>query len=311
MGLKAIEDYYKRHNPFDDGRVLGIERRVEIDLDGTAKYRVHGFVDRLMEKEDGHYEIHDYKTSGSLPEQGYFDKDRQLALYDIGIRQAWNEVKCVDLVWHYVVFDKEMHSRRAPEQLEQLKQDTIALIDTIESTTEFPPTESNLCQWCDYQDICPLHAHDVKTKALPVNEYLNEEGVELVNKYAILEEKKKALKCEIDEVESEQERIKEAVVVKAEKENVSRLYGSDKVLNVKEDVKINYPKSGDKNRSEFAVKMGELGLWDVVTDINWSALKKVALGEKWGQKVPDDLKEFISVEKYKKVSMAKKKDKEG
>ncbi|MFH1652999.1 MAG: PD-(D/E)XK nuclease family protein [Pseudomonadota bacterium] len=101
--VKAIEDYYGRHHPFEEGRLLGIEKRIVIDLDGTGKYKVQGFIDRLMEREDGHYEIHDYKTAGSLPEQRYLDKDRQLALYEMGVRVAWPDAKEVDLVWHYIL----------------------------------------------------------------------------------------------------------------------------------------------------------------------------------------------------------------
>ena len=35
------------------------------------------------------------------------DEDRQLALYQIGIQKMWNDVNRVELVWHYVAFDKE------------------------------------------------------------------------------------------------------------------------------------------------------------------------------------------------------------
>lgn len=307
IGLKAIEDYHKRHAPFQEGRVLGIERRVAAELDGG--HSVFGFIDRLMEVEDGHYEIHDYKTSGSLPEQSYFDADRQLALYEIAVRKMWpNEVKSVDLVWHYVVFDREMRSKRTPEQLEELKKSTIALIGEIERTGEFPPFETNLCRWCDYQDICPLFAHKFKTETLQVNEYLKEDGVSLVNSFASLDAKKKGFNAEIKKIDAEQDKIKEAVLTVAEKEGVNRLYGSDKMVTVKDDIKVNYPKSGDPARTEFAIKMNELALWDVVTDVSWSALKRTAKDAKWVDGVPAGLKEFVSVEQYKKLTLSNRKD---
>lgn len=73
--------------------------------------------------------------------------------------EAWPDIKEVDLVWHFVVFDKEMRSMRTGDQLEDLKKDTMALIDTVAAATDYPPTESTLCRWCDYQDMCPLFAH--------------------------------------------------------------------------------------------------------------------------------------------------------
>lgn len=310
IGHKALENYHKRYHPFKDGRVIGIEKRVLLDLDGTGRYRVQGYIDRLMEREDGHYEIHDYKTAGHLPEQVHLDAGRQLALYEIGVRATWPDVKEVDLVWHYVVFDKELRSHRRPEQLEALKRDTIALIDTIESTTDYPPTESPLCQWCNYQDLCPLFAHEKKTGALPINEYLKDDGVTLVNKYADLAAKKAALNAGTKKIDEEMKKIEEAVIAKTTVENVTRLVGSDRVLNVKDELTIDYPKTADKNRPDFAQRMSDMGLWDAVTDINSSSLKKVARDQNWAKAVPEGLKEFVRVESSKKITLSKKKDRE-
>lgn len=308
IGLKAIEDYYKRYHPFDGGRVHGIEREVIISLDSEDKYRVRCIIDLLIEKSDGHYEIHDYKTSGRLPEQSNLDQDRQLALYEIAIRNAWPDIKTVELVWHYVVFDKEMRSIRTSDQLEELRNDTIALIDTVEAANEYPPNESALCRWCDYQDICPLFAHKYKTDSLPANEYLKEDGVTLVNKYASLDAKRKEHNAEIKVLESEQDKIKEAVLAMAEKDNIERLYGSDKMLTLKDDFKLNYPKNNDDKREIFAKHLNEMGLWGSVTDLSPHALKRVAKDQGWNKKVPDELNEFVSIEPLKKITLSKRKD---
>ena len=103
----------------------------------------------------------------------------------------WNDVKKTRLIWHYVVFDKEMMSLRTKEQLEQLKKDTVTLIDDIEKTEEFLPRETNLCEWCVYPDLCPKRKHLYKVESLPLNEYLKDDGVKLVNTFAKLTAKKK------------------------------------------------------------------------------------------------------------------------
>jgi len=86
MGKKFIGDYYERYYPFNQGKVLGIERPVFINLDDQGEYKLRGYIDRIDQAKDGIYEIHDYKTSKSLPEQSKMDEDRQLALYQIGVQ---------------------------------------------------------------------------------------------------------------------------------------------------------------------------------------------------------------------------------
>ena len=63
IGKKFIEDYYKRYSPFNQGKVLGIERLVIINLGDNGEYKLRGYIDRLDQVKDRTYEIHDYKTS--------------------------------------------------------------------------------------------------------------------------------------------------------------------------------------------------------------------------------------------------------
>ena len=123
LGRRFIEDYYRRHHPFAEGRVLGLEKYIRFPLDGARRYKCKGIIDRLMLAPDGAFEIHDYKTSSGLPEQAEVDADKQLALYQVGVQTLWPEAKRVRLVWHYVAFDMEMRSARTPEALEKLKED--------------------------------------------------------------------------------------------------------------------------------------------------------------------------------------------
>ena len=69
-----------------------------------------------------------------MPTQETIDKDRQLALYSIAIKELFGHDKEVVLVWHYLAHNKRIESRRTNEQLQQLKQDVLTLIDKIEST---------------------------------------------------------------------------------------------------------------------------------------------------------------------------------
>ncbi len=168
FGERCLENYYQAHTPFDRGEVVGIEHRVTSFLDSDGLYRIQGYIDRLVRAGSGRYEIHDYKTSGRLPVQDAIDADRQLALYQLGVERVWPDVEEVELVWHFLAFEKELRSRRTSEALDRLKSTTIALIDRIEADTEFKPIKSTLCHWCAYQDICPVWKGDrpVATPAL-------------------------------------------------------------------------------------------------------------------------------------------------
>lgn len=156
VARECIERYYEEYVPFDQEKTLSLERRVVMRMDRDGRVVLQGYIDRLAEARDGAIEIHDYKTSESLPRQEVIHEDRQLALYQIGVQQERPERKRVRLVWHYLRHGKRLVSERSPEALENLKRWTIAKVKQIEAETEYPPRESRLCAWCEYIDRCPV-----------------------------------------------------------------------------------------------------------------------------------------------------------
>jgi len=155
-GVQFLIDYYFKHKPFKDN-TLEVEKRIIIDLNKDGKYQIQGYIDRLVhDLEKDQLEIHDYKTANSLPTKEKIENDRQLALYSIAIKELFGQDKNVLLIWHYLAHNQKIISQRTNEQLEELKQQIIELIDKIESTTEFPPNKTILCNWCEYKSICPL-----------------------------------------------------------------------------------------------------------------------------------------------------------
>ncbi|MGQ9758697.1 MAG: RecB family exonuclease [Actinomycetota bacterium] len=97
-GERGIRDYYRRYAPFDQGRTVWIEQRIKVDLDEAGRYSIIAFVDRLVDLGNGVYEVHDYKTSSSLPEQDKLDTDRQLALYQLAVHDCFPDVREVQLL---------------------------------------------------------------------------------------------------------------------------------------------------------------------------------------------------------------------
>ena len=189
IGRTCIQHFYKRHSPFDQGIILGLEKRISLPLDG--EHTITGSIDRLMRPKDGVFEIHDYKTSKHLYTQDEADADRQLGLYETAVRQDFPEAEEIRLVWHFLRYDTRLESIRSTAQRNTLCQDTLHLIQEIESIKEFPTNETNLCKWCGYINVCRAKGHRIKVAALPANRFLEEDGVKLVNRLAELSEKKK------------------------------------------------------------------------------------------------------------------------
>jgi putative RecB family exonuclease len=307
LGRKCIEDYYRRYHPFNQRRVLAIEKRIEIDLQGDRKYLVQGYIDRIDQKDEGTYEIHDYKTSGSLPEQSYLDQDRQLALYQIGIQNIWRDVDKVKLVWHYVTFDKEMSSTRTKEELEILKENIIALINEIENTEEFLPKESALCNWCAYADLCPKQKHSYSVNKLSVNKYLDDDGVKLVNTYAQLDFQKKEYNEKIKEIENELEEIKEVVIKYAEDEGLEIIIGSDHQLKIYEKQKVSFPAKNSEGRKTLEEILRKLNKLEEVSTLDFYAFEKKIKNREWDYNTLEKIKDFYKEEVIKSVSVSKKK----
>lgn len=157
LGARCLENYYRRHYPFDATETLGIEERVEFELDPArpGAYRMQGVIDRISRTSAGTIEIHDYKTGRYVPSQQQIDEDRQLALYQIGVALRYRSDQPIELVWHYVARGMERRSVRTPEQLQETCAKAIDVIDRIRTETEFAPRKNALCDWCEFRSLCP------------------------------------------------------------------------------------------------------------------------------------------------------------
>ena len=303
LGKKLLTTYYERYAPFDSDTTIGTEMRITFSLDDSDRYKLTGFVDRLSRAEGGVYQIHDYKTSAHLPSQEDVDNDRQLALYHIGVQRRWPDIKDLRLIWHYLAFDRELVSSRSEDEISRLVAETIKLIDEIESAEDFPPRESGLCQWCEYPDLCPLRKHAFKVEALPVNEYLNEPGVVLVNKYAELKEKASA-------VDEELARVREAILAYARSEQVGMIRGSDRQARIKFDEKMKFPGKSEAGRQQLDSTIMEAGKWLEVSQLDTVSLIQVIENYLWDKELIDEVMKYGRIEEVTSIHLSKLKDEE-
>jgi putative RecB family exonuclease len=307
LGEKCIANYYKRYYPFDQGKTLGLEENVYFPLEEERGYWIRGIIDRLTLVDGSILEIHDYKTSNRLPTQGDVNSDRQLAFYQMGVGGKWQGIQEVRLIWHYLTFDTEIHSSRTPEQLQQLRQTTLELIEGIETDRQFLPKEGPLCDWCDYQGFCPKRRHLIAIGGLPANDYLDEEGVVLVNQYVELKERKR---LQNEEIDAELTKIEEALYVYAHKEKLEAIYGSDHVAKIKIEKKEKYPLKGDPSRKLLDELIRKAGKWMEVSDLNPWMLARVIGRKAWPPSLVNKVKEFSTVEESQSITVTKLKERE-
>jgi putative RecB family exonuclease len=155
-GERCTSDFYQSQYPFDGDETVALEHHVTFALDDTKTYRFQGFIDRLSRARDGAIEICDYKTSKRMPSQAKLDEDRQLALYQIGLSHRYPD-QPIRLVWYFLAHNRRVTSTRTPDQLNLLRAKTKDVVDRIGEETEFKPKRSALCDWCEYNDRCPIY----------------------------------------------------------------------------------------------------------------------------------------------------------
>ncbi|MBN1221881.1 MAG: PD-(D/E)XK nuclease family protein [Candidatus Aminicenantes bacterium] len=306
MGERYIRDYYKRHSPFTRGRILGLETTDTLALDDAGRYGFHIRIDRLMDVGSGCYEVHDYKTNLSLPRQEDLDKDRQLAMYALWVKEQFKDFKKVRLVWHFVAFDKELESFRTESQLEELKNRVLEEIAEIESMQEFPARVTRLCNWCLYQRICPEWKHEIRIEEKPVNEFLDDPGVKLVDEYV-------RVKSELDEYKNTAEQrlflLKEGLIAFCEREGLTVVSGSEYKISFNKKESFKFPAKNSEERAKLIAFLRDAGRLDEVSDLDVHALSNILKKGDWEESLLVELKGFTTTEILQRLSISKRKKK--
>jgi putative RecB family exonuclease len=290
-GLRCIQDYYRRYEPFTGGVAVWLEKKVDIPIRDRRGETVSftGILDRLDSMEGGRYEIHDYKTSGFLPTADDLQADRQLSLYQLAVETAFPDAREIDLVWHYLVFDRELRLRRERSDLERVAAEMADLVREIEEAADFPPRESQLCEWCEVQEFCPKRKHIYMVAKMPERELGTERGIQLVDQYAQWSERKK-------EAEEHIKRLREEVLEFASYHNVENLQGSSHILGISRSRLPKVPKPGSAERDELEKLLREGGLWEDVSSLNARTLAAMIQEGCVDRDLADRIEPFIAWE---------------
>ncbi len=288
MGESFLVNYYDKFKPFEDLTIIGLETEDKLRLSNGSLYHIR--IDKFGCK-DKDYFVCDYKTNSSMKTQQEADEDRQLAMYALWVKKNFKDAKTVTLKWHMLAFSKDVESKRSDKELEELEKSVIKLIKEIETTKEYPTNVTALCNYCEYQNICPSMKHKNQLEQKTLKDFKNDDGVKLVDELSELKSKSKEIEDKIEETQ------KQLIDFAIQKE-LEIVYGSNKKAKVTEYYKLKYPE--DKEKIVKLLKKHKL--YDKFININYLKLNAEILEGN----LPKDITKLPKKEKEYKVSLSKK-----
>jgi putative RecB family exonuclease len=208
---RQVLTQYHRENAGDYRIPAALEFRFTIDVEGVA---LSGVIDRMDRIPGGGYEIVDYKTNRRLPPQARIDQDLQLSIYHMAAREIWG-IEPERLTLYYLLPGQRMTTVRTPRDVDELRRRIGVVAERIEAGM-FEPRQNPLCDWCEYQALCPLFRH----------RYEQEQGdpaprmTEIVDEWIGLKRRGREVYRRIDELAG-------LINAFADEHGYRRLFGSD------------------------------------------------------------------------------------
>jgi putative RecB family exonuclease len=200
---------YHRDNA-DQYRIpAALEFRFKVEVEGVT---VSGVIDRMDRLPGGGYEIVDYKTNRRLPPRARVQRDLQLSIYQLAAREIWG-IEPERLTLYFLLPGQRMTTTRTAADVDELRRRVATVAQRIEAG-RFEPRENPLCDWCDYQRLCPLYRHRFERDADPPK------ITEVVDEWI-------RLKREDRERWRRLEELAATIRAYAEEHGLARLYGSD------------------------------------------------------------------------------------
>jgi RecB family exonuclease len=152
-GRQVLAQYH-RENAADYRIPVALEFRFQVQVEGVT---LSGIIDRMDRLPGGGYEIVDYKTNRRLPPQSRIDQDLQLSIYHLAAREVWG-IEPERLTLYYLLPGQRMSTTRSPADVDELRRRIGVVAERIEAGM-FEARQNPLCDWCDYQALCPLFRH--------------------------------------------------------------------------------------------------------------------------------------------------------
>ena len=263
MGIKIIQDYYRKNDP-SQTKIVDLESRFTVPIEDKESKETHmitGFIDRIDKTDDG-YEIMDYKTARKLPAQDSVEDNLQLLIYLLAFIKRYPDqeenISNIKLSLYFLKHGVKLSTVKTKEQIEAEKEKILETIRAI-GKSDFPAVSSPLCDWCEYQRLCPMWKHKYKDEKTPDEE----EQKKMIEEYV-------RLQAQIKEEKKKMMELQECLLRVMEKEGVERLFGEGKI------VAKSCRKTFKYDEPVLKEILTGVGLWENVLKLDQIKLKKVA-----------------------------------
>jgi len=214
---RTVLAQYHRANAEEYRIPAALEYRFHFEVEGVT---LSGVIDRMDRLPGGGYEIIDYKTNRRLPPRSAIDRDLQLSIYYLAAQEVWG-IEPERLTLYFLLPGERMSTTRAPEDATELRRRIATVAERIDGG-RFEPRENPLCNWCDFQHICPLFRHQHERDAAP-------RMAEIVDEWIALKREDRARWRRLEELAA-------TIKAYAEEHGFRRLYGTDGAIKVVERV---------------------------------------------------------------------------
>jgi RecB family exonuclease len=249
-GRQVLAQYH-RDNAASYTIPAAMEFRFTIEVEGCE---LSGVIDRMDRIPGGGYEIIDYKTNRRLPPQERIDRDLQLSVYHLAAREVWG-IEPERLTLYYLLPGQRMSTARGNGDVDDLRR-RIAIVAERIAAGKFEPRQNPLCDWCDYQRLCPLFRH----------KYEKEEGDPAPRMTAIVDEWI-SLKRRGREVYQRIDELAGLINAFCDEHGYRRLFGSDGAAVDRRPQHVTAP---DEDRLRQILE--PLGLWEKVLSVDTTKL---------------------------------------
>jgi putative RecB family exonuclease len=245
---------------------VALEFRFTIEIEGV---QVNGMIDRMDRLPGGGYEIIDYKTNRRLPPLSRVERDLQLSIYHLAAREVWG-IDPERLTLYYLLPGQRMTTSRTPEDVDELRARIATVAERI-GAGKFEPRENPLCDWCDYQALCPIFRH----------RFEREDGdptprmTELVDEWIGLKRRGREVYRRIDELVA-------LINAFCEEHGYRRLYGSDGAAVDRRPQHVTQPDEEALRRV-----LEPLGLWERVLSVDTKKLNDLVESRRLAPEVED------------------------
>jgi len=218
-GRLILESFYHRYQPFRQGTHLFAEKSFSFYL-SNCPTKFDARIDRLWKRDDGVYEISDFKTGRPAgPKDEAFRC--QMGFYQLAVQESFPD-RTIEVAQYFLKYDEVVCYRMRPDELdelaEQFRTEAFA-IARAEQLDDWQTKPGALCSFCEFARLCPAMRHKLVLESDDAAEKVTlQQAATLADEFLGVDAALKTLK-------EKHEALKEEIALAARDLNLNRIQG--------------------------------------------------------------------------------------